>query len=401
MKTRERSLPVVIAALGIGQIISWGTLTYSIAVLGRSMRAELGLTETELFGAFTISLFASGLAAPLAGRLIDSRGAREVLSVGSMLGAISMIMMAFATGRITFTLAWIVAGIAMAATLYDAGFAALNQIARDSYRRSVTILTLWGGFASTVFWPLSLAIDESFGWRITLGSFALLHLLVCLPIHRFLLPPPSPVAKAQDTASAVAATAHVLPRGQVFLMLAIAFALSQLVVSAIAAHVIEILRSASLSAAEAVLVGSLIGPMQVAGRIVEFGFGQRVTATLVGVIAFILMLSALLMLAAVSGPTLLAFAFAVIYGMSNGIMTIVRGTVPAELFGREGYGAILGRLAQPVFFAKAVAPLAFAAVMASGVGRTGAVMTLAACGGLGLIAFVAAVASVKRQRSAR
>lgn len=391
----------IIAALGIGQIISWGTLTYSIAVLGRSMRAELGLSETELFGAFTISLFASGLAAPLAGRLIDSRSARDVLSVGSLLGAVSMIMMAFAQGLISFTLAWIVAGISMAATLYDAAFAALNQIARDTYRRSVTVLTLWGGFASTVFWPLSLAIDEAFGWRVTLGSFAVLQLLVCLPIHRWMLPIPGKTAQPPSATNVPSSTGHLLPHGQVFLMLAIAFALGQFIVSAISAHVIEILRLASLSAAEAVLIGSLIGPMQVAGRIVEFGFGQRVKALTVGVIAFVMMFAALLMLAAMSGPSLLAFLFAVVYGMSNGIMTIVRGTVPAELFGREGYGAILGRLAQPVFFAKAVAPLAFAAVMSSGLSRASAVMTLAACGGLGLAAFLAAIALARRNRADR
>lgn len=388
----------LIAALGIGQIISWGTLTYSIAVLGRSMRLELGLTETELFGAFTLSLLASGLAAPTAGRLIDTRGARNVLSIGSLLGAASMAMMAAAQGPLTFVLAWILAGVAMAATLYDAAFAALNQVARATYRRAVTALTLWGGFASTVFWPLSLALDERYGWRAALIAFALMHLLVCFPLHRLVVPHLRRLPQAAAARDAPPANVPGPSHGRVFLALAASFALGQFIVSAIAAHLIELLRAANISAQHAVVIGAVIGPMQVAGRVIEFGFGERVRAATVGVVAFVLMLAALLLLAALEGPGTLAYVFAVIYGMSNGVMTIVRGTVPAELFGREGYGEILGRLARPAFFAKAIAPLAFAALFVSEIGRSGAMLTLAACGALGLLAFMIAVAWARAAR---
>ncbi len=166
-----------VSALGVAQIISWGTLFYTIAVLGGAMRRELGISDIFLFGSFTAGLFLSGIVSPLVGREIDMRGGRRVLAGGSLLGAIASVALATAQGPLTMLTGWLLAGVAMCACLYDPAFATLHQFSGTSYRRAVTALTLFGGFASTVFWPLSQYLLDAIGWRQTFAVYAGLHLL--------------------------------------------------------------------------------------------------------------------------------------------------------------------------------------------------------------------------------
>src|SRR5450432_986804 len=178
----------LVPSLGLTQIISWGALYYSIGVLGASMRAELGLSAGALFGAYSLSLLLSALAAPIAGRAIDRYGGRQVMSVGSVIAALALFAIAHAHSTVSFYAAWSLAGVAMAMTLYDAAFATLSQHSGTSYRSALTALTLMGGLASTVFWPLSLKGLEWFGWRDTISAFALLQLAICLPLHLAFVP---------------------------------------------------------------------------------------------------------------------------------------------------------------------------------------------------------------------
>jgi len=346
-----------VCALGVAQIVSWGTLFYTIAVLGTAMRTDTGVGELWLFGSFTAGLFMSGVVSPIVGRQIDGHGGRRVLAAGSLLGALACGVLALAQGPLTLAAGWLLAGVAMAANLYDPAFATLHQIAGASYRRAVTALTLFGGFASTVFWPLSQFLLDTIGWRETFAVYAGLHLLVCLPLHWWSVP-----AGRTTTGTAHSPEASQ-PRGQsrvgpVFVWLATALSIAAFVSSAIAAHLITLLTATGLSARDAVLVGSLIGPMQVAGRIMEFAFNRHVHALAFGTFAFALMAFALAIFTQVHGIWIVALAFAIPYGWANGVMTIVRGTVPAELFGHRDYGALLGRLARPQFILKAVAPFA-------------------------------------------
>jgi MFS family permease len=383
-----RHLARTICGLGIAQIVSWGSLYYTIAVLGESMRRDLGVSETLFFGAFTLSLFLSGLAAPAAGKLIDERGGRPVLAAGSLLAAAALLLLATATGPVTLALGSALSGVAMAACLYDAAFTALNEIAGSSYRKAVTAVTLFGGFASTVFWPLSQVLMDAVDWRQTLVLYAALQGLICFPIHLWLLPrhralPDVTAARPAGAAPDIAAANYA--------WLAIAFAMAAFVFSAMSVHLISLLKSGGLSAKDAVLVAALIGPMQVLGRIIEFTVARNIRPITVGTMSFLLMLLALLVLWFVRGLSPLAFLFAALYGSSNGIMTIVRGTVPAELFGRVGYGALLGRLARPAFIAKAVAPVAFSLAVTAGLVRGNAILVLAGCSALSLIAYWAAI----------
>ncbi|HET7729254.1 MAG TPA: MFS transporter [Usitatibacter sp.] len=380
---RHRMLPLkaFISTLGIAQIISWGSLFYSIGVLGGAMRRDLGVSELFVFGSFTAGLLVSGTFAPLAGRVIDARGGRFVLSVGSVLAAVAMAVLAAAWHPYVLVAGWLIAGAAMAACLYDPAFATLSQHTGERYRRAVTALTLFGGFASTVFWPLSHLLMEAYGWRATLGIYAALHLAVCLPIHLVFVPKLERAAReGPHRPELERSPAMGDPRLH---WLTACFALGTFIFGVIAVHLINLLTSAGLTAAQAVTVSMLVGPMQVAGRIIEFGFAGRVRAVVVGYVAFALMLVALAALFAVDGMGVAAIVFVVAYGCSNGVLTIVKGTTPAELFGRQGIGGLLGHLSRAGFYAKSVAPASYSALLTIGLTRSAALGALA---GLALFA---------------
>ena len=316
----------LVAALGVAQVISWGTLFYAIGVLGAPMRAELGVSDVFLFGAFTAGLLVSGVLAPVAGRHIDRHGGRAVLSAGSVVGAIAMAVLALCADRWTLTLGWLLAGAAMAGALYDPAFAALSYHAGERYRRSVTTLTLFGGFASTVFWPLSQVLLDAVGWRYTFAVYALLHLAACLPIHLGMIPRGGAAAAAH----AHAPPPHVAPDASLR-ALAAAFGVATFVFGIVAVHLINLLTAAGVPKGQAVAMSMLVGPMQVAGRIAELAVSRRVRAVHVGATAFVLMAASLVALLTVRGPGATALLFVIAYGWGLGLLTIAMGTVPAEL----------------------------------------------------------------------
>ena len=380
-----QSLTPLVAALGIAQIISWGSLFYAIGVLGPAMRHDLGVSELFLFGAFTAGLVVSGTLAPAAGRAIDARGGRLVLSLGTVLAIVALALLAAAPNPSVMVLGWLVAGASMAACLYDPAFATLSQHAGARYRRAVTTLTLFGGFASTVFWPLSHLLLEAWGWRATFAVYAGLHLFVCLPIHQLFVPKHSRITRSGDAPPAAPLEADGRLR-----WLTASFALATFVFGVIAVHLISLLTTAGLTAAQAVTLSMLVGPMQVAGRIIELGFSARVRAVTVGLIAFALMLLALVALISVEGFGIAAIVFVVAYGCGNGVLTIVKGTAPAELFGGEGLGALLGHLSRAGLYAKAVAPASFSALLTFGLTRNGALATMMAVSVAGMGSFAMA-----------
>lgn len=382
----------LVPALGATQIVSWGTLYYSIAVLGASMRAELGISAALLFGAYSLALLISALTAPFVGRAIDRHGGRTVMSVGSVCAAVALLLIANVHSTMALFLAWSLAGIAMAMTMYDAAFATLSQHSGTSYRKALTALTLMGGLASTAFWPASLKGLEWFGWRDTLLIFAALELAVCLPLHLLFIPPRT--GASEHGRAGAAEGRGSLPsnkRRAAFLWLATAFAFNGFIVSVLTVHLITLLQGKGLSLATAVWVGTFFGPMQVTGRLIEFWIGRRFASRSVGLLALSLLVAAVLVLLAMNGQVGLALLFAVLFGGSNGVVTIVRGTVPAELFGRAGYGGILGNLAAPALFARAVAPFAFAPLAVAESAMVAGLFVLLAMAALSVASFGAAV----------
>jgi len=387
----------LVPALGVAQIVSWGALYYSIAVLGAPIGAELGLAPSHVFGAYSLGLLLSGLISPRAGRAIDRYGGRVVLSVGSAIAALALLWLSRAASATEYYLGWCVGGLAMGLTLYDPAFATLAQHFGASYRRALTALTLFGGFASTVFWPLAQFGLAHLGWRGTLAAFAALELLVCLPLHWWSIP-----ARTRPVPAVAAGEPAVPERGTPstsapFVALAASFALNSFVFSAVSAHLIGMMRGGGMSAADAVWIAALIGPMQVVGRILEITAGRRLRAASVGLVALALLVVALLILLAgarISAGA--ALVFAVFYGLSNGVMTIVRGTAPAEFFGRAAFGSLLGRLAAPSLVARAAAPVALAALAAPQVSPHGSLLVLLALSVVSAVAFLVTIRLVRR-----
>jgi hypothetical protein len=360
-----------IALLGVSQIVAWGCVYYAIAVQVPAIAAETGWSKSFILGGISLALLAAGLASPAIGRAIDRHGGGRVMAAGSILAALGMAGLGLADTRLTYYIAWAAIGLAQAMTLYEAAFSTLAQLHGERARRAITLLTFLGGFASTVFWPVTLWLGQLVGWRETYFVYAAMQLALCLPLH-LALPRPAPrapPAAAAATGAPDAATGTPEPaaagstpggRGREFWLLAAALALSGFVLSAMSFHLIVLLQGLGFAAGAAVLVGSIIGPAQVGGRIAEFLFGQKAHPLSVGVVALAALPVGLVLLA-LAGPVLaLAIVFAVLHGIAQGLNTIVRGAVPLSLFGAAGYAIVTGRLAAPTLVFKAAAPLAFA-----------------------------------------
>ena len=347
--------------LGAAQIVAWGTLYYAITLLSQPIAASLALTQTWVYGAFTLSLLVSGLMAPLAGRIIDAGQGRWVLSGSAVLAALGFAWLGVADDVFDLYGSWALLGLAMGSGLYDAAFAVLHRgVPRADYRRAVTLLTLFGGFASTVFWPLTRWLVEQQGWREAAFYFAALQLSVCLGSYLIAVPPPLQLHLPMGAHKAPNVGLSP-PEMRRFIALATSFALVSFTISVLCAHLVALLGLGGLSAGEAILVGTLFGPMQVVARVIEYGCANKARPVLVGSVSFALLTLSLAALALAQGTLFWPVLFGLLYGAGNGVMTIIRGTVPAELFPRvTGFGGLLGRLAMPSFIAKSGAPFMFA-----------------------------------------
>ena len=350
-----RAVPI----LGITQIIAWGSSFYAISVLKAHVAAETAWPTVLVVAGISVAMGVAGLCAPLVGRLISDRGGRTVMAAGSVLMGVALALLPLAHDPAIWIGVWVLIGIAQSTTLYDAAFATLAEIFHSRARTAITALTLFGGFASTVFWPLTYSFNELFGWRETYFIYGAMNLLICAPLHAFALPRPGAEAAAGDGEGPVAtASAQLLPpRGLPFLLLAGAFSINAFFMSAFAIHLVGLLERIGLAAAAAVAIGALVGPSQVGGRLAEFVFARKRHPLEVAVFTMLLMPAAFLLLA--FGGATVAAAFAIGYGVSQGLLTIVRGTVPLALFGPSGFAIVLGRLAAPVLVAQSVAPVAF------------------------------------------
>ena len=346
--------------LAVTEIVSWGSLYYAFSVLLVPMERELGWDRNTLVGAFSLGMLCAGIGSWPAGALIDRYGGRALMTLGSAAAGGLLALLAYTHTVAVFYLIWIGLGFAMSAVLYEPAFAVLYQNFRDDGKKAVTALTLAAGFASTLFWPLTQVLVEPLGWRTTILVLALLNLFICFPLHAFVLPAARGAPhEAKSTVTTGPKDSRPSPmRSRTFWLLAFAFTANMLAFSALSVHLIPLLTERGLSGAVAVSLAALIGPMQVAGRIVEYSLGRRVSVLRSGMVALVLLPLGMLLLL-FGGATLWILAVALLlYGASNGVMTIVRAAVPAELFDRSQYGSISGALSAPVVMSRAVAPIA-------------------------------------------
>jgi MFS family permease len=356
-----------IGILAVTQVVSWGSLYYAFTIVAPGIGRDLGLAPELVFGAFSWALLVAGLAATPVGILLDRYGGRYVMAAGSLVCALGLAWLGRCSGAVSYYLAWTLIGLAMALTLYEAAFATLNRKLDTGARQAISTLTLFGGFASTLFWPLTAKLDAMLGWRDTYLCYALVQLAVCLPLH--LLLGADPARGGENRAGA--RRSHTLGealRHPAFWTLALAFSANTFIFSALAVHLIPLLERLGRSAADAVLLAALIGPMQVAGRVGEMTLGRNTAPQTVGKLTFAMLPAALLVLMWCGAQPWALALFCVLYGLSNGILTIVRGAIPQALFGRDNYGAIAGAMAGPALLSKAAGPLVAAAVLRHGGG---------------------------------
>jgi predicted MFS family arabinose efflux permease len=287
------------------------------------------------------------------------------MAAGSGLAALGCLILSFAAEPWIYVLGWLVLGPAMRLILYDAAFPSLAQVARGKSRRSISYLTLFGGLASTVFWPVSHYLSQAIGWQNTFLAYALLHLFICLPFHLLVLGR-GDERQAADSAEAPVAQAPYLTgadRNRAMIAFAAVLALNGIVFSAVSAHVVPLFEGLGFSGATAVTLAALIGPSQVASRIGDILAGHHVKTMTLGLIAVGLLPTALVVFAAGGFSLWAALVFALLYGMSNGLVSIIRGIIPLSLFGRQGYGLVIGTLSTPQLFLNAIAPTLFALVL--------------------------------------
>ncbi|HEY5799213.1 MAG TPA: MFS transporter [Burkholderiaceae bacterium] len=352
----------LIATLGPTQILTWGALYYAIAILAPDIGREMGWRAEIVFGAFSWCLLFSGIVATPAGIWLDRYGGRYTMTAGSLLCGTGLIMLSQAHSIALYYAAWTVLGAAMALTLYEAAFATIIRETPQRARQSISTLTLFGGFASTIFWPLTLLLNTRLGWRDTYLYYGLIQLLLVLPLHALLPARPRDLTPHGVQHAGSHTLAQAL-REPTFWKLAFAFAGNSFIFTALSVHLITLLQQFGHAVTWVVFVAAMIGPTQVAGRVGEMMFGRRTRPQTVGMITFGALPAALLALVLMGTEQWAVALFCLLYGLSNGIVTIVRGAIPQALFGSKNYGAISGAMSGPALILKAAAPLAVAAIV--------------------------------------
>jgi hypothetical protein len=356
---------IVITALGIGQILAWGTSFYFPAVFAEPIVAETGWSLRYVVGGTSLGLLVAGLISPQVGKLIDRHGGRPVLLASSLCYAAGLASVGLAPALPVYLLGWVLIGAGMGTGLYDAVFAALGRMYGSEARGPITNLTLFGGFASTICWPLSAFMIEHAGWRMACFIYAGLHLFVSLPLQM------SVVRKAAAAISETGAGNSEKPAEQsrlanestIFALLALVLSLAAGIGSIVVVHLLIFLQARGVDFAVAVSLGTLFGPAQVGARVVERLFGNRYHPiwTMIGSCA--LMAIGLLMLS--SGLPVLVLII-VLYGAGYGVSWIGRGTLPLALFGPVRFPRLMGKLAFPSLIVQALAPSAGALLIEAG-----------------------------------
>jgi MFS family permease len=358
-----------VVALGVSQIISWGTTLYALGVLGKPIAADTGWSQGLVFGGLTVGLLTSAAVSAVVGRLLDRHGGRAIMSIGSIVMAFGLVLLSLVTHPYAYLAVWVLLGVAMRLSLYDAAFAALVQVAPSRGRRAISYLTLFGGFASSIFWPIGYALNGAVGWRQTLLIFAAMNIAICLPVHwvglarREAIAQPDPGPSAAGNAPIAAATLEGTSRTIAMALFSLIVAASAVVFGALAVHLVPILQATGLAAASAVLLASMKGVAQVVGRLWDLTLARAWHPIDVGRVSVACIPLSFLVLMLGGANFWAALVFTLLFGIANGLVTIMRGSVPLALFGPAGYGEVLGVLATPYLLLAAVAPGAFALIV--------------------------------------
>ena len=365
---------VVITALGIAQILAWGTSFYFPAVFAEPIVKETGWSLGFVVGGTSIGLLTAGLISPQVGRIIDVRGGRPVLLASSLFYAAGLALVGLSHALPVYLLAWVLIGLGMGTGLYDAVFAALGRMYGSEARGPITSLTLFGGFAGTICWPLSAFMIEHLGWRSACFIYAAIHLLVMLPLQVSVVRAQAKIVTVADKQASPSETSRISNETLIFGLLAVVLSVAAGIGSIVVVHLLIFLQARGVDFATAVTLGTIFGPAQVGARLVERIFGNRYHPIWTMVASCSLMAIGLLLLYGAIPALVLVI---LLYGAGYGISWVGRGTLPLALFGPVRFPRLMGKLAFPSLIIQALAPSAGALLLeAKGAQTTIGVLTI-------------------------
>ena len=332
---------LIVPVLGVTQILAWGSSYYLPAVLARPIADDTGWPLGWVVGGLSLGLLVSGLAAPFVGRQIQSSGGRPVLIASAVLLAVGSLCQALSPTLPIFMAAWILMGLGMSAGLYDAAFSTLGRTYGREARHHITTLTLFGGFASTVCWPLSAFFLQHFGWRGTCLAYATIQLLFSLTVYIFALPrePRNGNGNPSPDGKQPAAVDHVERPPHVFALLALTITIAPVLSTIMSVHLLAILQARGIPLAAAVALGAIVGPSQVGARFIEMliaKYHHPIWTKAASVTSLALGLGLLW------GHWSLVALPLIFYGAGIGLESIARATLPLVLFGASNYAPIMG-----------------------------------------------------------
>ena len=389
---------ILVALLGLMTILSYGTTYYLLTVLGPAIVAETGWPLPPVVGGLSLGLMASGLAAPWIGRRIERYGGRAALPAACLAVAGGHVVLGLSHSLWLYGVAWILLGLGMAGTFYEAAFASLGRQYGLRARAMITMLTLYGGFASTICWPISAALVDLLDWRQTCFIYAAAMAVMSVLLRRCFGPPPPAATLVPASRGTVGETAAAQRPPRVAALVALGFllALSATITTVVSVHLIPLLGARDVASSAAVAMGALIGPSQVGARVIEYAIGRRFHPLWTLVASTVLM---------VLGLGLLALGWAwvaltlVLYAGGVGLKSIANGTVPLALVGPSGYATIMGRLAMPSLMMQALAPVGAAELLAGGHGAADTLLW--ALAGAALLNLLLALALLRQRTRSR
>lgn len=402
----QAPLPInlrLVGWLSLAQLISWGSIFYTFALVMAPVERDLGLSRAESSLAFSLALLVEGLLAYPVGRWIDRGHERVVMTGGSVLAGVCLLLQGSVTGMVGFYAVWAGLGAAMAATLYAPAFAVVTRRFPLDFRRAIILMTFLGGLASTVFIPLSAWLMALWGWRHAFMALAALHLLVCAPLHALTLrgaPRPGPRVAAVDPQAVKGVSDFIFSAP--FLLIGVFVVLLMAVTVALPAHMVSLLRENGLREIWVIAIPAGIGVIQVLGRLLLYFFEHHVDPHLANrLIPCLIPLGLLALLAAplsTDGQVGAVLLFVLLYGLGNGMLTIVKGTAIAQYVNRDHVATLNGALGLPLALARAAAPLLLGLLWTAQAGYTHGLWLLLALSAVGVGALMLAQQLALRSR---
>lgn len=341
--------PIGILCLGVLQIMVWGGSFFLLAVMGEPILRETGWDGHWVYGALSLGLMVSALLAPLSSRLVARYGGRRQLAASGVVVGAGLLLVANAHSLQVFLLAWVVIGVGMAIGLYEALFATLGALYAERAGRAITGITLISGFATTITWPLVAYAIDQFGWRVTCTAYALMLIVAVAPLYLWVLP----AGPHGATSKPVAAATDVSVDRRLYLLLMWIFAFGAIIMTAVSVQLVAVLQGLGHSLATAIALSALLGPSQVASRVLQIVARKR-HPIWTALVSSVLVAVGVALVALAPGATALGL---LLYGCGNGLRAIVRGLLPLALLPPAQYVALMGKMSRPSLIGQALTPL--------------------------------------------